>query len=44
MGKLVDAGFVKEIRFQTSVANPVLVKKSTGVWRVCVDFRDLNKA
>lgn len=42
-GKLVYANFVKDIRFQTWVANPVLVKKSNTKWRLCVDFRDLNK-
>lgn len=44
VGKLLEAGFIKEIRFQTWVANPVLIKKSNGKWRVCIDFRDLNKA
>lgn len=42
--KLVDVGFVKEVKCQTWVANPILVKKSTGKWRMCVDFTDLNKA
>lgn len=35
--------FVKEIRFRTWVVNPVLVKKNNGKWRMCIDFRDLNK-
>lgn len=26
------------------LANVVLVKKSNGKWRMCVDFTDLNKA
>nr|GEX21970.1 reverse transcriptase domain-containing protein [Tanacetum cinerariifolium] len=26
------------------VANPVMVKKSDGGWRMCVDFTDINKA
>lgn len=44
VGKLIDANFVKEIRFQTRVANPVLVIKRKGKLRMYVDFRDLNKA
>lgn len=42
--KLVDVYFVKQIKFQIWVANPVLVKKSSRKWRICVDFQDLNKA
>ena len=26
------------------LANMVLVKKSNGKWRVCIDYTDLNKA
>lgn len=44
VGKLVVALLRKEIRFQTWVANPVLVRNSNGKWRMCVKFRDLNKA
>lgn len=42
--KLVDANFVKEIRFETWVANPILVKNSNEKWKISADFRDLNKA
>ncbi len=42
--KLEAAGFIREVRFQTWVANTVLVKKSNGKWRMCVNFTDLNKA
>lgn len=44
MEKFVDAYFVSEIRFQTWLANQVLVKMSNGKLRICVDFIDLNKA
>ncbi|XP_071727644.1 uncharacterized protein [Rutidosis leptorrhynchoides] len=42
--KLVDANILMEVRYQTWVANPVLVKKANGSWRMCVDFKDINKA
>jgi len=42
--KLLDAQFVREIQYTTWLANVVLVKKSIGQWRMCVDYTDLNKA
>ena len=42
--KLLKAGFIKEIHFKTWLANVVMVPKSSGKWRMCVDFIDLNKA
>ena len=42
--ELLDAGIVREIKYQTWVANPVMVPKSNGQWRMCIDFKDLNKA
>ncbi|XP_014524276.1 uncharacterized protein K02A2.6-like [Vigna radiata var. radiata] len=44
VNKLVKAGFVREIRYSTWLANVVMVKKANGQWRMCVDFTDLNKA
>ncbi|XP_075481218.1 uncharacterized protein LOC142521929 [Primulina tabacum] len=41
---LLKAGHIREIQFSTWLSNMVLVPKSTGKWRMCVDFRDLNKA
>ncbi|XP_075512782.1 uncharacterized protein LOC142548372 [Primulina tabacum] len=41
---LLKAGHIREIQFLTWLSNVVLVPKSTGKWRMCVDFRDLNKA
>ncbi|XP_014499249.1 uncharacterized protein LOC106760312 [Vigna radiata var. radiata] len=42
--KLISAGFIHEITYTTWLANVVMVKKSNGQWRMCVDFTDLNKA
>ena len=42
--KLLAAGHIKEIQYPEWLANVVLVKKSNGRWRMCVDFTDLNKA
>ncbi|XP_072059698.1 uncharacterized protein [Arachis hypogaea] len=42
--KLIDANFIREIRFTTWLANVVMVRKNNGKWRMCVDFTDLNKA
>jgi len=42
--KLLDAGFIKEIQYITWLVNVVLVKKSNGQWRMCVDYTDLDKA
>ncbi|GJT30909.1 reverse transcriptase domain-containing protein [Tanacetum coccineum] len=42
--KLVDAGIMKEIHYHSWLSNPVMVKKHGGGWRMCVDFKDLNKA
>src|SRR4051812_32736384 len=41
--KLLQAGFIQEITYPEWLANVVLVKKSNGKWRMCVDFTDLNK-
>ena len=42
--KILSCDFVKESFYPSWLANPVLVKKSNGKWRTCVDFTDLNKA
>ncbi|XP_074590619.1 uncharacterized protein LOC141846475 [Curcuma longa] len=44
INKLRLAGQIREVQFPTWLANVVLVPKPGGKWRVCVDFRDLNKA
>ncbi|XP_071695423.1 uncharacterized protein [Rutidosis leptorrhynchoides] len=42
--KLVQADILQEVKYQTWVANPVLVKKANGSWWMCVDFKHINKA
>ena len=42
--RLQKVGLVKEAYYPEWLANPVLVKKANGQWRVCIDFTDLNKA
>jgi hypothetical protein len=41
--KLLAAGFIKEVFHPEWLANPVLVKKKGGKWRMCVDYTGLNK-
>ena len=41
--KLLTVGFIREVYYLEWLANVVMVKKSNGKWRMCVDFTDLNK-
>jgi hypothetical protein len=42
--KLLVAGFIKEVFHPEWLANPILVRKKDGKWRMCVDYTGLNKA
>nr|GEY45673.1 hypothetical protein [Tanacetum cinerariifolium] len=42
--KLMEAKIIKEVHYQDWLSNPVMVKKHDYSWRMCVDFKDLNKA
>ncbi|GJV39057.1 hypothetical protein Tco_1417497 [Tanacetum coccineum] len=44
VSKLVTAGIIREVHYHDWLSNPVMVKKSDNSWRMCVDFKDLNKA
>ena len=41
---LLEANFISEAKYTTWLSNIVLVKKSNGKWRMCVDYTDLNRA
>ena len=41
---LLEAGFIREVVYPTSLSNIVMVKKSNGKWRMYVDYTHLNKA
>jgi hypothetical protein len=43
MQRLLDAGFIREVRYRQWLANIVMVCKKNGKWRMCTDFTDLNK-
>ena len=44
IAKLLAPGFIKEVYHSDWLANPVLVKKKNGKWRMCVDYTSLNMA
>ena len=44
IAKLLAARFIKELYHSNWLANPVLIKKKTRKWRMCVDYTSLNKA
>jgi hypothetical protein len=44
IAKLLATGFIKKVYHPEWLANPVLVKKKSGKWRMCVDYTGLNKA
>jgi hypothetical protein len=42
--KMLEAGFIRTCRYAEWISSVVPVQKKDGRWRVCVDFRDLNRA
>ena len=42
--KMLDVGFIRPCRYAEWISSVVPVQKKDGRWRVCVDFRDLNRA
>ena len=44
VGKLLQAGAIREVEYLEWLTNVVLVKKANGKWRLCIDFIDINRA
>ena len=44
VGKLLQAGAIREVEYPEWLANVVLVKKANDKWRLCIDFTDVNRA
>jgi hypothetical protein len=42
--KMVEAGSIRPCGYAKWISSIVPVQKKDGQWRVCVDFRDLNRA
>ncbi|GJW12700.1 hypothetical protein Tco_1578527 [Tanacetum coccineum] len=41
---LTKANILREVKYQTWVSNPIIMKKASGRWKLFVDFTDINKA
>ena len=44
VGKLLQAGAIREVEYPEWLANVVLVKKTNGKCQLCIDFTDVNRA
>ncbi|XP_034206019.1 uncharacterized protein LOC117620035 [Prunus dulcis] len=42
--KIQTIGFIREATYPVWLANSVMVRKTTGGWRMCQDYTDLKKA
>ncbi|KAI3446917.1 hypothetical protein Pfo_003582 [Paulownia fortunei] len=42
VNKLIEIGFIREVKYPTWISSIVPIRKKNGQIRVCVDFRDLN--
>ncbi|KAL0416030.1 UNVERIFIED_CONTAM: putative protein K02A2.6 [Sesamum latifolium] len=42
VNKLIEVGFIQEVKYPMWISSIVPVRKKNGQIRVCVDFRDLN--
>jgi hypothetical protein len=44
VNKLLEAGFIRPVDYPNWLANPILVEKLDGSWRMSIDYTSLNKA
>jgi hypothetical protein len=44
VNKLLESGFIRPVDYPIWLANPVVVEKLDGSWRMCIDYTSLNKA
>ncbi|KAL0449525.1 UNVERIFIED_CONTAM: Transposon Tf2-12 polyprotein [Sesamum latifolium] len=44
VNKLIEVGFIREVKYPMWISSIVPVTKKNGQIRVCIDFRDLNNA
>jgi hypothetical protein len=44
VNKLLEVGFIWVVDYPSWLANPVLIEKPDGSWRMCIDYTSLNKA
>ncbi|XP_050378487.1 uncharacterized protein LOC126795767 [Argentina anserina] len=42
--KLKSMKFVREVQYPEWISNCVMVRKANGKWRMCVDYKNVNKA
>ena len=43
VGKLLQAGAIREVEYLEWLANVILIKKVNGKWRLCINFTDVNR-
>jgi hypothetical protein len=44
VNKLLEVGLIRPVDYPSWLANPVLVEKHDGSWRMCIDYTSLNKS
>ena len=44
LAKLLEAGFIRDIKYPDWLANLAVVPMKDRSWRFCIDLKDLNKA